>query len=118
MLKTALVNTRKLNKALQDMLHNMDKFFDRLLAKQSYGELLEEHLEGYVEEVVKRKYHILKTSDNFYIYKMDIKRCLKEMREDDVWIERIRAKQSASQDKKEKEPEGFLRSGRMTMCWI
>ena len=44
MLKTALVNTRKLNKALQDMLHNMDKFFDRLLAKQSYGELLEEHL--------------------------------------------------------------------------
>lgn len=109
MLKTALVNTRKLNKALQDMLHNMDKFFDRLLAKQSYGELLEEHLEGYVEEVVKRKYHILKTSDNFYIYKMDIKRCLKEMREDDVWIERIRAKQSASQDKKEKEPEGFFK---------
>ena len=109
MLKTALVNTRKLNKALQDMLHNMDKFFDRLLAKQSYGELLEEHLEGYVEEVVKRKYHILKTSDNFYIYKMDIKRCLKEMREDDVWIERIRAKQSVSQDKKEKEPEGFFK---------
>lgn len=26
MLKTALVNTKKLNKALQDMLHNMDKF--------------------------------------------------------------------------------------------
>lgn len=118
MLKTALVNTRKLNKALQDMLHNMDKFFDRLLAKQSYGELLEEHLEGYVEEVVKRKYHILKTSDNFYIYKMDIKRCLKEMREDDVWIERIRAKQSASQDKRKRSRKAFLRSGRMTMCWI
>ena len=30
MLKTALVNTKKLNKALQDMLHNMDKFFERL----------------------------------------------------------------------------------------
>lgn len=28
MLKTALVNTRKLNKALQDMLHNMDKFLN------------------------------------------------------------------------------------------
>ena len=108
MLKTALVNTRKLNKALQDMLHNMDKFFDRLLEKQSYGELLEEHLEGYVEEVVKRKYHILKTSDNFYIYKMDIRRCLKEMREDDAWIERIRAKQRASGEKKGKEPEGFF----------
>ena len=30
MLRTALINTRKLNKALQDMLHNMDKFFERL----------------------------------------------------------------------------------------
>ena len=27
MLRTALINTRRLNKALQDMLHNMDKFF-------------------------------------------------------------------------------------------
>ena len=109
MLKTALVNTKKLNKALQDMLHNMDKFFERLLSKQSYGELLEEHLEGYVEEVVNKKYHILKTSDNFYIYKMDIKRCLKEMREDDAWIGRIRARQELSREKKGKEPEGFYR---------
>lgn len=91
MLKTALINTRKLNKALQDMLHNMDRFFDRLLEKQTYGDLLREHLDGYVEEVVRRKYHILKTSDNFYIYKMDIRRCLKEMREDEEWVERVRA---------------------------
>lgn len=82
MLKTALVNTRKLNKTLQDMLHNMDQFFDRLLKRKSYGEVLSEHLEGYVEEIVKKKYHILKTNDNFYLYKMDIKRCLKEMREE------------------------------------
>lgn len=27
LLKTALINTRRLNKTLQDMLHNMDKFF-------------------------------------------------------------------------------------------
>lgn len=97
MLKTALINTKKLNKALQDMLHNMDQFFDRLLEKNTYGELLREHLEGYVGEVVEKKYHILKTSDNFYIYKMDIKNCLKEMREDDEWQERVRAKQRASQ---------------------
>jgi hypothetical protein len=97
MLRTALINTRRLNKALQDMLHNMDKFFERLLNKQSYDELLKEHLEGYVEEVVRRKYHILKTSDNFYIYKMDIKRWLKEMREDDAWVERIRQKQQMEQ---------------------
>ena len=91
MLRTALVNTRKLNKALQDMLHNMDKFFARLLDKRTYGELLREHLEGYVEEVVRKKYHILKTSDNFYIYKNDIKECLREMREDEEWIEKVRA---------------------------
>ena len=51
---------------------------------------LKEHLEGYVEEIVRKKYHILKTSDNFYIYKTDIKKCLRDMREDGDWIARIR----------------------------
>jgi len=86
LLDAALINTRKLNKALQDMLHNMDKFFGSLLEQKGYGELLQEHLEGYVKEVVKKKYHILKTSDNFYIYKADIKRWLGQMREDGEWI--------------------------------
>lgn len=90
MLRTALVNTRRLNKALQDMLHNMDKFFGRLLDQETYGDLLKEHLHGYVEEIVRKKYHILKTSDNFYIYKMDIKRCIRQMREDTEWIEKVR----------------------------
>ena len=82
MLKTALVNTKKLNKALQDMLHNMDTFFERLLEQKDYKNLLKEHLDGYVETAVQQKYHILKTSDNFYIYKTEIKRCLRELRED------------------------------------
>lgn len=81
LLHTALVNARRLNKALQDMLHNMDKFFASLLEKEFYGDLLKEHLNGYVEEVVRKKYHILKTSDNFYIYKNDIKQWLREIRE-------------------------------------
>lgn len=81
LLKTAAVNTKKLNKALQDMLHNMNRFFSRLLEKNTYGELLREHLDGYVEEIVRKKYHILKTSDNFYQYKSDIKVWLKEMEE-------------------------------------
>ena len=101
MLRTALVNTRRLNKALQDMLHNMDKFFGRLLEQKSYGELLKEHLDGYVEEIVRKKYHILKTSDNFYIYKMDIKKCLREMREDEEWIEKVRERSRAMGDTKE-----------------
>lgn len=89
LLNTALINTRKLNKTLQDMLHNMDKFFASLLEQKFYGELLREHLEGYVEEIVKKKYHILKTSDNFYLYKTDIKKWLEDMREDIDWITQV-----------------------------
>ena len=63
LLGTALVNTKKLNKTLQDMLHNMDKFFAGLLQQKNYANLLKDHLEGYVEEIVRKKYHILKTSE-------------------------------------------------------
>ena len=101
MLRTALINTRRLNKALQDMLHNMDKFFERLLDQRFYGDLLKEHLDWYVEEIVRRKYHILKTSDNFYIYKMDIKKCLRDMRENEEWIETVRERSRAMGDTKE-----------------
>ena len=101
MLRTALINTRRLNKALQDMLHNMAKFFERLLDQRFYGDLLKEHLDGYVEEIVRRKYHILKTSDNFYIYKMDIKKCLRDMRENEEWIETVRERSRAMGDTKE-----------------
>lgn len=101
MLRTALVNTRRLNKALQDMLHNMDKFFGRLLEQKTYSQLLKEHLEGYVEEIVKKKYHILKTSDNFYIYKMDIKKCLQEIREDEEFILKVQERAKAIGDTKD-----------------
>ena len=86
LLKTALVNVRKLNKSLQDMLHNMDKFFNSLLEQKNYADLLKEHLEGYVEEIINKKYHILKTSDNFYLYKTDIKGWIREMQSDMEWI--------------------------------
>lgn len=89
LLNTAYINTKRLNKTLQDMLHNMDKFFASLLEKRAYGELLKEHLEGYVDEIVKKKYHMLKTSDNFYLYKNDIKRWIGSMREDTEWIEQM-----------------------------
>ena len=101
MLRTALVNTKRLNKALQDMLHNMDKFFARLLEQNNYEDLLREHLDGYVEEIVQKKYHILKTSDNFYMYKMDIKKCLRDMREDEEWIEEIRTRAAQMGDTKD-----------------
>lgn len=92
LLRTALVNTRRLNKALQDMLHNMNKFFTKLLQQDSYSGILREHLDSYVEEIVWKKYHILKTSDNFYIYKMDIKKCLREIRDDEAFIMKVQAR--------------------------
>lgn len=98
LLNTALINTKKLNKSLQDLLHNMDQFFGSLLEQQSYSQLLEDHLEGYVEEVVNRKYHILKTSDNFYLYKTDIKAWILSMREDALWMEQLCAKSSPPAD--------------------
>lgn len=101
MLRTAFINTRRLNKALQDMLHNMNKFFGTLLNQEFYGDLLKEHLDGYVEEIVRKKYHILKTSDNFYIYKMDIKQCLKEIRDDEEWIEKVRMRSKMMGDTKD-----------------
>ena len=52
LLRTALVNTRRLNKALQDMLHNMNKFFAKLLQQDSYSGILREHLDSYVEDVL------------------------------------------------------------------
>ena len=45
----------------------MDKFFERLLDQESYGELLREHLDGYVEEIVKKKYHILRPQTILYL---------------------------------------------------
>ena len=89
LLNTAYINTKKLNKSLQDMLFNMDQFFSSLLEQKAYGDLLKEHLEGYVEEIVKKKYHILKTSDNFYLYKNDIKRWIGGLRENVDWMEEI-----------------------------
>ena len=38
---------------------------------------------------MKKKYHILKTSDNFYLYKTDIKRWIAAMRDDTEWMEQM-----------------------------
>ncbi|MGF7143087.1 hypothetical protein HNQ56_001509 [Anaerotaenia torta] len=83
LLRAAAVNTARLNRSLQNMLHNMDRFFGALLEKENYEELLLEHLNGYVEAIVNRKYSLLKTGDNFYIYKNDIKRLLRTISEDE-----------------------------------
>lgn len=82
LLRTARVNISKLNRSLQSLLHNMDEFFEKLLAQETYEGLLTEHLEYFVEDAVNRKYGMLKTGDNFYIYKNDIKVLLQEVAQD------------------------------------
>ena len=56
------------------------------ILEEIVGNILDEYD---VEEIVRKKYHILKTSDNFYLYKTDIKRWLKEMGEDLPWLEQV-----------------------------
>ena len=75
----------------------MDKFFGKLLEQRDYGSLLKDHLEGYVEEVVNKKYHILKTSDNFYLYKTDIKSWIASMREDIPWLTRLSGREGTGE---------------------
>jgi hypothetical protein len=109
LLKAAMINTTRLNRSLQDMLHNMDQFFGALLEKDNYEDLLLEHLNGYVETIVNRKYRLLKTSDNFYIYKNDIKRLLRVISEDEERINLLKHKLMAEGKKEEDILEDFAR---------
>ena len=92
LLKAARTNTTRLNRSLQDMLHNMDQFFGALLEKDNYEDLLLEHLNVYVETIVNKKYSLLKTSDNFYIYKNDIKKLLRIISEDENRLTQLKNK--------------------------
>ena len=109
LLKAAMVNTTRLNRSLQDMLHNMDQFFGALLEKDHYEDLLLEHLNSYVETIVNRKYSLLKTSDNFYIYKNDIKRLLRVISEDEERIHLLKHRLMAEGKQEEDILEEFSR---------
>jgi hypothetical protein len=108
LLKAALTNTTRLNRALQDMLHNMDQFFGALLEKHNYEELLLEHLNSYVETIVDKKYNLLKTSDNFYIYKNDIKQLLRTISEDENRLYALKNRMKAEGYKEEDIENKFL----------
>ncbi len=101
LLKAAMVNTTRLNRSLQDMLHSMDQFFGALLEKNNYEDLLLEHLNGYVETIVNKKYSLLKTSDNFYIYKNDIKKLLRAIGEDENRLRLLKTKMMVEGKKEE-----------------
>lgn len=89
-LMAAKTNISRVNRALQNLLHNMDEFFGTLLRQNSYETLLSQHLEVFVEDSVHKKYSLLKTGDNFYIFKNDIKTLLKKIREDESRLSLVR----------------------------
>lgn len=103
LLNSAKQNTTKLNRSLQNMLHNMDHFFETLLEKENYEDLLQEHLNVYVEHVVNKKYSLLKTSDNFYKYKNDIKQLLRDLQEDENRLYILKKKTMAESNKIEED---------------
>lgn len=107
-MKIALVNATKVNRALQSLLHNMDRFFHSLLEKKNYEELLKEHLDLYVETIVNKKYNLLKTSDNFYIYKNDIKQLLRQMKEEQSRLTACKNKRMAEGYSEEEVEEEIL----------
>lgn len=108
LLKTARINISKLNRSLQDLLHNMDEFFSNLLSKQTYETLLTEHLEVFVEDAVNKKYSLLKTNDNFYIYKNDIRTLLRRISEDEERLFRLQNKMMAEGKEKEDSMQEIL----------
>ncbi|MHB8127671.1 MAG: Wadjet anti-phage system protein JetA family protein [Mobilitalea sp.] len=103
MLNSAKQNATKLNRSLQNMLHNMDRFFESLLGKTTYEEVLTEHLEIFVETEVSKKYGLLKTSDNFYKYKNDIKDLLGQLQEDENRLYLLKRKIRSENPKKTEE---------------
>lgn len=107
LLRAAMINTTRLNRYLQDMLHNMDQFFGALLAKNNYEDLLVEHLNVYVATIVDKKYSLLKTNDNFYIYKNDIKKLLRTIAEDEGRLNSLKNRAIAEGKKAEDVEEEF-----------
>jgi len=103
MLSSAKQNATKLNRTFQNMLHNMDRFFESLLAKTTYEDVLTEHLEVFVETEVNKKYGLLKTSDNFYKYKNDIKDLLCQLQEDESRLYILKRKTLSENPKKTEE---------------
>lgn len=100
LLNTAKQNATKLNRTLQNMLHNMDHFFESLLEKTLYEDVLAEHFEIFIETAANKKYGMLKTSDNFYKYKNDIKDLLRKLQEDESRLYILKKKTMAENPNK------------------
>lgn len=71
-LENAHQNTEKLTRLLQDILHNMKLFYNQLLKQATLSSLFKEHFDAYIESIIYKKYHSLKTEDNLYKFRTEI----------------------------------------------
>lgn len=78
-LENAKISSEKLNRLLQNILHNMKGSFDNLLKQETIPDLFKEHLQNYAENIIDKSYHRLKTEDNLYKFRIEILRMVNEL---------------------------------------
>lgn len=88
-LENAYGDTVKLNRLLQDIIHNMKLHFDSLLKQASIADVLNEHFYEYETNITDKSYHPLKTENNAFKYRTEIQKIIRELRYNDELQEKI-----------------------------
>lgn len=102
-LENAYQNTQKLSRLLQDILHNMKLFYNQLLKQSTLSSLYKEHFDDYIESIVYKKYHSLKTEDNLYKFRIEIIKKINELLYDEEMQDNIIAQVKKSNESNDDE---------------
>jgi len=100
--ENAYQNTLKLSRLLQDILHSIKIYYSQLLKQPTLSELFSEHFNEYIESIIYKKYHSLKTEDNLYKYRTEIVKKANALLYDDeiqsILINQIQKRNGISED--------------------
>jgi hypothetical protein len=88
-LENAYDGTVKLNRLLQDIIHNMKLHFNSLLKQASIAGVLVEHFNEYERNIIDKSYHPLKTENNAFKYRTEIQKIIRELRYSDELQEKM-----------------------------
>lgn len=104
--------TMELVRQLKSLSHNIKTYIERVTKSKTPKELLEQHFEQYMTEIIDQRYHRLKTSDSVYKYRPKIIAIVSEWSNNDIWIEQTAkelAKRYSSSDELLHEPKTEIR---------
>lgn len=87
-LEKAYEQTEQLINGLKSLNHNIKRYIERVLAEKEPREILKIHFQDYMEEIIDRSYHRLKTSDNVSRYRPKIIARLNQWYNDAAWVDR------------------------------